>query len=517
MDVFLIEEFTKTHKLENIETEADLEKNIKYIVANVSVHKLNSRGNEKDLVKLKLIDIITQKTSFLCDTASLRQRVWHILNDVYHIPKCRQCGSIVSFSESRMRYNYFCSIKCSKMNPEEKQKVAKVLLSRYGSDNPAKVKEFIKKAQDTSLLRYGAKHASQTELFKNKTKETNIIKYGAPTKKQAHLIDQIDNYQNPIWLIDQNTNLKKSIIEISNDIGVSPTAIGVNFKKHNIEVKQYYQSISEKHLCDFIANLLPIETKTKKIIYPYELDIFIPDKNIAIEYNGLYWHSDANQRIDKWYHKMKYDLCKSKGIRLITIFENEWTENTDLIKNKLLSILNLSNDKKVFARKVNIRSIDSQAKAEFFNTYHIQGNGPSSINYGAYMDDDLVAVMGFIRHEKCFILNRYASSCNVVGGFTKLLTHFERHYNHPKIITFADLRWSDGALYLNSGFKMDALLPPDYYWIRAKKLWHKFNWRHTTGLKQLKNYNPSLSESENMYNHGYNKIYDCGKIRFIKN
>jgi len=516
-DHILIKQFTKKHKLYNIKCETDLEKQIKYILSNVSIHKLNSRGSVNDLVKSKIVTIIKEKTSFLCDTASLRQRSWHILNDVYHILKCKQCDNNVLFSESRMRYNFFCSISCSKNNPEEKAKRAETLLSRYGVDNPAKVKEFIEKAQETSLNRYGVKQAAKLDFVKDKAKKTNMIRYGAPTKKQTHLLAQIDNYQNPSWLIEQNTNLKKSIIEISNDIGVSPTAIGSNFKKHNIVVKQYYQSIAERELCDYISKFLPIETKVKNIIYPYELDIFIPNKNIAIEYNGLYWHSDANQRTDKWYHKMKYDLCKDKGIRLITIFENEWADNKYLIENKLLSILNLSNDERVFARKTNIITVSSETKGKFFNTHHIQGNGPSSINYGAYINDKLVAVMGFIKHQDYFIINRYATACNVIGGFTKLLKHFERKYNFPKIITFADLRWSEGRLYLDNGFVIDCVLDPDYYWIRGKKLWHKFNWRHGSGLSKLKNYDPLLSESENMHNHGYNKIYDCGKIRFVKN
>ena len=202
---------------------------------------------------------------------------------------------------------------------------------------------------------------------------------------------------------------------------------------------------------------------------------------------------------------------------MVSIFENEWKENSELIKNKLRNILNTSHSEKIYARKCSIKSVDTKEKRQFFNTNHIQGDGPSSINYGLYHDNQLVACIGFIKQKDHFVLNRYATSCNVVGGFTKLLTHFEREYNKPKIVTFADLRWSEGDLYKKTGFIMDKELKEDYYWVKGSKVWHKFNFRHSLMKTKLENYDPNLSESENMYKHGFNKIYDCGKLRFIKN
>lgn len=518
MDQQILQDFINKYKLENIKTEMDIEINLKYILSKISVHKINSRGSENDPIKEKIKNIIKEKTSFLPDNVLLRQRVWHIENDIFTLPKCIKCeSSITTFSDSRKLYSRYCSIKCSKNCTIEQDRIQKTLISRYGVDNPAKVKQFIIKGQETSLKKYGAKRVSVLQFFKDKAKATSMERYGAPTKKQIHLMHQIDNYQNPLWLIEQNHNLKKSIIEMSNDTGVSPTVIGGNFKKNGIEVKQHYQSIAEKELGTLLSSHFEVQLRNRKIIYPYELDIFIPEKNLAIEYNGLYWHSDARDSHDKLMHKQKLQLCKDQNIRLITIFENEWEEKCDLIKNKILSILKVDNSPRIFARKLNIKPIDSTTKGKFLNKNHIQGDGPSSINYGGFFGNDLVAVMGFIKNKNYYTLNRYATSCNVIGGFTKLLKQFERDFNTPKIITFADLRWSNGDLYLNSGFMQDYILDPDYYWIRAKKLWHKFNWRHGNGLKKLKNYNPLLSESINMYNHGYHKIYDCGKIRFVKN
>ena len=210
-------------------------------------------------------------------------------------------------------------------------------------------------------------------------------------------------------------------------------------------------------------------------------------------------------------------MCQKKGIRLIQIFEHEWLEKEKLIKEKILNIVGQSTSPTVYARKCNIIEVSKKEKRNFFEANHIQGDGPSSINYGLEHDGELVAVIGFIKQKDHFVLNRFATSCNVPGGFTRLLKHFEREHNTPKIITFADLRWSEGDLYKNTGSALDKELSPDYYWCKNKKVYHKFNFRHTSGLKKLENYDPNLSEVENMHNHGFYRIYDAGKLRFTKN
>jgi len=268
-------------------------------------------------------------------------------------------------------------------------------------------------------------------------------------------------------------------------------------------------------LYDFVKRLRPDASHNRRdIIHPYEIDIIVD--NVAIEYCGLFWHSEMKKA--KLYHRAKHDMCKEKGIRLIQIFEDEWINNKELIKQKIKNILKLNDSDRIYARRCKIEEVGIEAKAAFFNTNHIQGNGPSSINYGLMHNEALVACIGFIKNnDGSYTLNRYATSCSVIGGFSKLLNHFERIYNKPKIITFADLRWSDGELYYKTGFKLDKILEPDYFWVKHNQRFHKFNFRHSGGLRRLEHYDSSLSEAENMRNHGFFKIYDAGKLRFFKN
>jgi hypothetical protein len=214
---------------------------------------------------------------------------------------------------------------------------------------------------------------------------------------------------------------------------------------------------------------------------------------------------------------MKYDMCKEKGIRLIQIFEDEWLQKEQIVKNKLLNILGVSTQDKIFARKTIIKEISKKEKSNFFNNTHIQGDGPSSINYGLFHNDELVAAIAFIKQKNNeYILNRYSTSANVIGGFSKLLSHFEKQFKPSKIITFADLRWSEGDLYEKTGFKLDKILEPDYSYVFKGERIHKFNFRHKNMKNKLSDYDSNLSEHENMLNNKIYRIYDCGKLRFVK-
>lgn len=429
-------------------------------------------------------------------------------------------------------------------HPEFRAKTIATNLERYGVGWSGASIQSKEKRRITNIEKYGTEYPAQNEIVKEKIKQTNLDKFGVECifstsdyhnnlKKQNNDLYGVDHINqtsmpyesylilttNKEQLIQWHHEEELTIGSIAKKLNVSETTVSSYFHNHDIEIKWFNKSNPEKELCSILDELnIVYDDRNRKILgNRREIDIVIPDRKIAIEYNGLIWHSEFNKRIECNYHNEKYSICKDNGFRLITIFENEWLERKILVIDKLKSILNVSDKPKVHARKCLIQSVSTVDKRQFFEENHIQGDGPSSINYGLYHDNQLVACIGFVKQKDHFVLNRYATSCNVVGGFTKLLTHFEREYNKPKIVTFADLRWSEGDLYKNTGFVLDKELAPDYYWVKGMKLWHKFNWRHTSGLKKLENYDPNLTEVENMHNHGYYRIWDCGKLRFTKN
>lgn len=272
---------------------------------------------------------------------------------------------------------------------------------------------------------------------------------------------------------------------------------------------------------------LSFQSNIRNKISPYELDIYIPSKNLAIEFNGIYWHSELAGK-NRQYHLDKLLMCQEKNINLIQIFENELINSPKIVFSRLKNILGL-NSYSVFARKCLIKEINCSLKSKFVNKYHLQGDTNSLINLGLFYKNRLVSVMTFCKLRKALgnkktINNFYEllrfcsiSNFNIIGGASKLLSYFENKYQPKSIISYADLRWSTGKLYKILGFKFIHNSKPNYwYFENIDKLYHRFNFRKQVLNKKLKSFDPKLSEWKNMKNNGWNRIWDCGNMVFEK-
>lgn len=275
-------------------------------------------------------------------------------------------------------------------------------------------------------------------------------------------------------------------------------------------------SKAEKEIVDYIKSLnISVIENDRSTIAPLELDILIPTHNIAIEYCGLYWHTERSGKT-KNYHHEKYLKCKNNNIKLLTVFEDEWIIKKDQVKRKIAHELNKTLGERIYARKTVICKLSTKEKKEFFDNNHIQGNGPSSINIGLKHENMLVACMGFIKTRNGhYILSRYSTCNHVIGGFSKLLKYFQINYDWKSITSFADLRWSNGNLYEQTGWNTDKILKPDYYYLHNHKRYHKFNFRRKN-LKTIlgDKFDDNKSEFENCKDNKIYRIWDCGKIKY---
>jgi hypothetical protein len=267
----------------------------------------------------------------------------------------------------------------------------------------------------------------------------------------------------------------------------------------------------------------------RSLISPLELDFYLPDYNLAIEVNGIFWHSELRGK-DRKYHLNKTDQCKDNKIKLLHINENEFINSSDIVISKLKSILNISK-KPIFGRKCEVKEIDTKVKSKFLKKYHLQGNDKAFVKLGLFYNDKLVSVMTFCKRrvalgkktteEGEYELSRYCGIFNfyVIGGASKLLKHFERNYNPSKIVTYADKRWSTGDVYYKMGFTHTHDSKPNYWYFSKNnqyKLFHRFNFRKSELHKKLETFDPKLTEWENMKNNGWNRIWDCGNMVFEK-
>lgn len=318
------------------------------------------------------------------------------------------------------------------------------------------------------------------------------------------------------YLKDQNAT--KTAAEIASELGVSLQTVCNYFSEHGIHITRHNQSSGEREIVDYLRTIIDedIVTSSRSLIPPYEIDIYIPKYNIGIEYCGLYWHSDA-VRDEPKYHRVKHNMCEDLGIQLITVFEDEWVFKKDILKSKFKSLLNKQTSS-IYARSTTVVNVSLPEAKLFLNMNHIQGHGPGSIRYGLVdSSGTMVALMMFTKTGTTFTLTRFATSHRVVGGFSKLLKHFCNNHEWDHIVSFADNRYSTGKLYDATGFMHVCTIPHDYNYVKGMKRYHKFAFRHQHIQNKFDNYDPNLSESENCKRNGYNKIWDCGKRKYVLN
>jgi len=287
-----------------------------------------------------------------------------------------------------------------------------------------------------------------------------------------------------------------------------------------------YVSKPEKEIYEFLKSLfnVNIEQSSRSIISPYELDIYLPDFQIAIEFNGLFWHNEkymkmTNKKNIQYYHFNKWNMCRKQGIQLITVWEDDWRDNRDVVKSMIAHKLNFSSNAKIYARKTVVEKISASAAKTFLNSYHIQGfkNGCANIALKS-LDGEIVAVSQLSFNKGECSIERYATSCNVPGGFTKIVKYIEKTYSEiGSISTFSDNEVSDGGLYSNNGFEVDYFVRPDYKYIYENKRFHKFNFRKIRFEKDPELlFEKDLTENQLADLNNIPRIWDSGKTKYIK-
>jgi hypothetical protein len=269
---------------------------------------------------------------------------------------------------------------------------------------------------------------------------------------------------------------------------------------------------------------IPFEANTRSVIPPKELDIWIPEHNLAIEFNGIYWHSlDGNApATDKLKHRDKFLACQEKGIQLLQIDEHDWGNpvRQQIWKSIVASRLG-RHERRVFARKCAFQEITNTEANTFLDANHLQGSTPSTrFCYGLFLEVELVGVITFSFHEKTQLnLTRLAFpvGTTVVGGANKLFRNALKALPKDRdIVTFSNNQYSNGDVYRTLGFSKDLDLPSSYQWWYKRQIINKRQCRHSRLPALLGGlYDPNLTEHENMYRAGARCLYDAGYQRWV--
>lgn len=484
------------------------------------------------------------------------------------LPRCQRngCENVCKVRSGNHVFSKTCSSECMPYaraqeyeknqllqfgvkNASQREDVKQTKLSstrgKYGVDNVMQVKEIKEKHSQTLFERTGYYETFSNPETQKKAQEAFDRDWnGNPMfdpilRKQARDSREEDQsyrvkisktkkkiklLKTPMYsVLDSRDELKDMYMrigayELSSLLDCSVATIYKSLNEHNIPLSNDNRvSAPEKLITSLIEECGYTVENNVRILDDKEVDVYVPDLNLAIEYNGLRWHSTMFNR-DKNYHKNKTDAAMSDGIRLIHIFEDEWLERRDVIESKIRRMCGVSQGK-VYARTTKFEEVSNSDLRTLYNQHHIQGFVGASKAFALKdKNGDTVAGMSFnIKDGGIWDLNRFVTSCDVVGGFSKLLKNVIKQYGEfiDEIVSFADLRWSYGDVYEKNGFSYEYTTSQNYYYVVGKERIRKEHFRHSR-MRDIDgfDYDPNETELQNTERNGIYRIYDCGLLKY---
>lgn len=387
----------------------------------------------------------------------------------------------------------------SAASPEVQAKMKRTLLERYGEDSPSKIPHMREKAKKTLLTRYGTESNRKASMLRNYSNETLQL-FNSPEE----ILSIYDKSKKPLHVLAEETGIHR--FQLSRLLGDRV----IKYRRSSYEERLFIEDI-EKHFD------ISLERGSRKIISPLELDAYLEEAKLGIEYHGIYWHSTDRKDVDMR-HFHKRNASKTVGISLLQFTSIEVEQR----RNQVFSIIasKLGKTKRLFARKCEVLEIGSKEYRAFCENYHLQGSVGASVRLGLFYSGELVSVMSFgkSRYDKkhAWEMIRYCtkSGLTVVGGASKLWKHFLKTTDPESVVTYADARISNGKVYEKLGFTFSHHSLPNYWYVgkncstvESRVKYQKHKLRNT-----LENFDASLTEKENMINSGFRIFYDAGNL-----
>jgi hypothetical protein len=411
----------------------------------------------------------------------------------------------------KMRFSIQSRDKNEKECIVEKRKQTN--LEKYGVEAPAQNQEILDKIKSTNQERYGTDWGLSNPEVKARIRHSNRSKNEGKHNFQAHLSKEtLALLNNKEWLVKEYET--KSASQIANEIGCGYLVVLNRLREYGVEkIKQSYFSSKEEDMLNEMLSVEKVIRHDRSILQGKEIDLYIPTLKLGIEVNGLFWHSEKMK--GKSYHLDKLILATKTGVSLIQFWDFEVKEKFQIVKSMIES--KIGKTTKIAARNCVIKQPTKNEEREFFNANHLQGFTNSSFCIGLTYDDQFVSMMSFgkPRFNKYFQVEllRFANKIGhtVVGGASKLFNRRPR----GGIISYCDRRYSVGNLYRNLGMKESGVSSPNYWYTsNFKTLYNRVKFQKHKLEKQLENFDPHLSEYQNMQNNGYERVWDCGNLVF---
>lgn len=442
---------------------------------------------------------------------NLDQAILYISKRKRELGRCAECNQVLLRPDRR-----YCSKKCSANNPENKKikadRYKEEMLKRYGVTNTWARDETKRKIAETNLKRYGDTSHTRNDEIKSKIRESMLLSKGFRLNFPREYRRMTDEQIYDSLFVDGDV---RHIHEAAKKLNITYTSARVflaGFDKYR--KPQSRSSNAEAFFRDEITEMFQITAYSgnRKILGGKEIDIWIPDHNLGIEYHGLYWHSGASKR-----HKEKYQNAADTGISLLQFWSSEVEDQHDIVMSIIAS--KIGKTERLYARKCAIKEISSMDHRRFCKENHLQGPAGASVRLGLFYEGELVSVMSFgkSRYGKKYEweMIRFCNKkfLTIVGGASKLWKYFLKSVNPESVVTYADARISSGELYDRLGFAYSHHSSPNYFYTKDfKNLESRIKYQKHKLKDMLEHFDPCKTEIDNMMDNGYSIISDAGNL-----
>lgn len=430
-----------------------------------------------------------------------------------------------------------------------KSKVIQSSQKRWGVDNPFQSEDIKSKIQNTMVERYNKSHPMLVPEIRNRWKETCFkihgtypwltseskekvvatlqARYGVGNFSQAHIKALLPNLQSQEWW-DKFSSIGSIILELESHLAISNIYIYINRYRPDLIGTGFIISKPHQQIIDFLnKHQIEHQVNTRSIIPPLELDIYIPSHSLAVEVNGVYWHSAKSiEEIPQvaTRHQTKTLRCLEQGISLIQVTDIDVKDRFSKIE-QLLAYRLLEHEgqepKPIGARQCSVRILDTSQAKTFCIAYHFDGYANSQIKLGLFYLDELVAVMTFSRSRfgnSDWEVVRACSRKPIAGGVSKLIKHFMKTIMKPKetLSTYVNLSLGfTGNGYQQAGMSNIKTTEPGYVWIDNQgTVFSRYQMQPRNLSKRFEDYS---GETENhfLFKKGFMKYYDSGNRVFL--
>lgn len=480
-------------------------------------------------IKKKVQDTIKEKygVTNLSQSKEIQERIKQHSLDKYGVDHYTKSPEIRDHMAKGMINKY--GVKYALQNEKVKEKWKQTNVERYGFDNPAKSATVKEHAKAHNLKKYGVTWAAQSEESISKRTSTNLKKYGAPAfifsdEYLANLIvdptkksEYVKFRNDPKGYILSNFDSKPTLHDITLKIGLGENQVGQLVKKQNLyDIVRYTKSYMEDEVFEFIKS---INTNTKvirndrSVIYPKELDLYIPEYHLGIECNPSYTHNSSIGSFDDLpkhykYHQNKSLSCLKSNNYLLHIFGYQWAGRKDIVKSRIEELVHTATV--IDSTKCKLKLIDSDRAAQFIKENSFDTFSGSFKNVGLFLNNHLIGVVCFVnpkklpkkylKYKNVFCINYCGNKLqlSIKKGLSKAVEFFVSENNCDCLLAYSDFAFDGLCVYENAGFKIDNISNPRFKYVNVN------------------DESIATSKTNGIIDDKYVRVYDSGQIRWAR-